>query len=72
MSDFGSTPQRLPVLSANPLICTHGITFNEAAARGLDEHEVRRRWPRFMGTCKHCGYSGIYYASNAHFVLGDW
>lgn len=72
MTDFGSTPQRLPVLSSNQLICTHGVTFDEDAARNLDWRVIQRLWPRFMGTCKHCGYSGIYYASYAHYILGDW
>lgn len=65
-------PPRLPCLSSDPEVCTHGVTFDEVAARGLDEYEVRRRWPRFFGTCKHCGYTGIYYASYAHYVMGDW
>lgn len=34
--------------------------------------EVRRRWPRFSGTCSSCGYVGIQYASMAHYTLGDW
>lgn len=72
MSDFGSTPQRLPVFSSNQLICAHGITFDAERARGMESHEVQSRWPRFDGTCKHCGYAGIYYASYEHYVYGDW
>ena len=34
-------------------------------------HEVRRRWPRFEGTCE-CGFHGISYASFAHYTMGDW
>ena len=35
--------------------------------------EIRRRWPRLHGTCpKGCGYSGIYYASYAHYIYGDY
>ena len=35
--------------------------------------EVRRRWPRLDGYCPlGCGYHGIYYASMAHYVAGDW
>jgi hypothetical protein len=55
--------------------CTHPsvvVAFDEAAARGLDEHEVRRRWPRFMGTCPDCGCQLIKYASFAHYIAGDW
>lgn len=53
--------------------CTHGVTFDEPAARGLDAYEVRRRWPRLDGRCPlGCGYCGIAYASGAHYVHGDW
>lgn len=35
--------------------------------------EVRKRWPRLFGRCpKGCGYEGIYYASYAHYIAGDW
>lgn len=52
--------------------CMHGIAFDEEAARGMNSHDVRKRWPRLMGRCEHCGYDGIYYASWAHFIAGDW
>lgn len=52
--------------------CDHGVTFDAAAAAGLDSLEVRRRWPRFAGICSKCGYSGIYYASYEHYLCGDW
>lgn len=43
------------------------IGGNPAAA------EVRKRWPRLCGPCPYgCGYSGIYYASTAHYIMGDW
>jgi hypothetical protein len=35
--------------------------------------EVRKRWPRLHGLCpKGCGFSGIAYASDAHYTMGDW
>lgn len=35
--------------------------------------EIRKRWPRLSGLCpKGCGYNGIYYASTAHYLYGDW
>lgn len=53
--------------------CDHGVTFDAEAARGLDEQEVRRRWPRLHGTCpRGCGYVGIAYASALHYIMGDW
>lgn len=53
--------------------CTHGVTFDLEAAKGLDAHEVRRRWPRGFGECPlGCGYSGIAYASYMHYLYGDW
>ncbi len=38
----------------------------------LSSYEVRKRWPRFSGTCQRCGYTGIYYASYMHYIAGDW
>jgi hypothetical protein len=53
--------------------CDHGVTFDAEAAKGLDEYEVRRRWPRGWGPCpKGCGFSGIAYASYEHYIMGDW
>lgn len=55
--------------------CHHGITFDEAEAceKDMSPAEVRQRWPRLAGPCKMgCSYNGIYYASMAHFVYGDW
>lgn len=53
--------------------CDHGLTFDAEAAGGLDEYAVRKRWPRLFGACpKGCGYSGIAYASTAHYIAGDW
>jgi hypothetical protein len=53
--------------------CDHGVTFDAEEARGLSVDEVRGRWPRLGGPCpKGCGYTGIYYASWAHYVCGDW
>jgi hypothetical protein len=53
--------------------CDHGVTFDEEAARGLDEYEVQRRWPRLHGVCpRGCGYVGIHYASPMHYIMGDW
>jgi hypothetical protein len=35
--------------------------------------EIRKRWPRLFGVCPlGCGYQGIYYASWAHYTMGDW
>lgn len=35
--------------------------------------EIRKRWPRLWGPCpKGCGFSGIGYASYAHYIMGDW
>lgn len=51
----------------------HGATFDQTAAKELSTYEIRKRWPRLFGPCpKGCGYTGIAYASTAHFVYGDW
>lgn len=48
------------------------VEFDEAAARGLSDTDVRARWPRFCGECTDCGCSLIKYASTMHYVMGDW
>ena len=76
--------------------CTHGITFDEAAAQELMNAaessrkgdaldfimgspataEIKRCWPRGWFTaekpCPACGFVGIAYASDAHYLMGDW
>jgi len=55
--------------------CNHAscrVEFDKEAAEGLDEYEIRKRWPRFEGICPDCGAQLILYASPEHFVLGDW
>ena len=49
-----------------------GVIFDEETARGLDEYEVRRRWPRKTARCLQCGASTICYASYMHYIAGDW
>ena len=46
--------------------------FDEEAATGLTAEEVRKRWPRFSGHCRHCGFYGASYASRWHYIAGDW
>lgn len=51
--------------------CTHGVVFDAAAARGLSEVEVKRRWPRLEGLCPlGCGFCGVAYASLKHYLVG--
>lgn len=72
VSAFTEEPPRIIVLTKDPATCSHGIHFDEVRSQTLDASEVRRRWPRFFGTCASCGYKGIYYASYAHYISGDW
>lgn len=65
----GDNPYRAP--SAD--MCDHGIRFDDKVAESMDVAEIRKRWPRLNGPCPlGCGYVGIYYASRAHYVYGDW
>jgi hypothetical protein len=76
--------------------CTHGVTFDAAAARELIDvakssrdgsaldfilgnsasSEIKSRWPRGWFTsekpCPTCGFVGIAYASEEHYLMGDW
>lgn len=51
--------------------CPPFVEFDEKAAHGLSPGEIRRRWPR-KTECPHCGLHGIFYASFAHYIMGDW
>lgn len=45
----------------------------EFVAGNPNAPEVRKRWPRLDGVCpKGCGFVGIAYASEEHYILGDW
>lgn len=58
--------------------CDHGVRFpttpegRGAVLRHMSVEEIRKCFPRHFGTCKSCGFQGIYYASKAHYVAGDW
>ena len=53
--------------------CTHGVTFDAEAAKGLSAREIQRRWPRGAGPCPlGCGLNGTFYASYEHYLSGDW
>lgn len=46
--------------------------WDEEASKGLSAAEVRRRWPRYHGECKSCGFKGIRYASTMQYIRGDY
>jgi len=63
--------------------CDHGVEFDVKEAEriyadraiepALKTAEIRERFPRLFGVCpKGCGFDGIAYASQAHFLYGDW
>ena len=57
--------------------CSHGVTFDSVAARGLPAAEVQKRWPRGWFTKEKpcplgCDFNGIAYASYEHYIAGDW
>lgn len=54
--------------------CTHGIVFDALTCEleNLTVYEVRKRFPRFHGTCNQCGFTGIAYANRMHYYWGDW
>lgn len=47
-------------------------TFDKEAALDMTADEVRKRWPRFSGSCPKCRRHVILYASYAHYLMGDW
>jgi hypothetical protein len=72
-------PIELPEPMPGPLRkadeCGHTLhmpIFNQEEAKNLSVAEIRRRWPRFFGTCEMCKENVIMYASLEHYVYGDW
>lgn len=66
----------LTVEAPDHAACRHGIAFDEADI-GLGASEVQKRWPRGFFTAEKpcplgCDFRGIYYASYAHYIAGDW
>ena len=49
--------------------CSHGVMFDEKAAKKMRKEEIRRRWPRLEGRCPlghGCMFEGVHYASERH------
>jgi len=38
----------------------------------MDEYEIRKKYPRFMGRCDDCGQLVILYASAMQYIMGDY
>lgn len=56
-------------------MCGHASvmpTIKDADLGALSPHEVRAKYPRFMGACPSCGEQVILYASLLHYVAGDY
>lgn len=56
--------------------CTHvkcTPEYDDAEAQKInDAWEIRKRFPRFWGTCPDCSQQVICYASFEHYIMGDW
>lgn len=55
--------------------CAHAKVmpnYDDKDFEGLDEFEIRKRFPRFHGECPDCGARLILYSSTLHYVMGDW
>lgn len=58
--------------------CSHGIVFDLEEVKKMKggAMEVRTRYPRGYFTaenpCSTCGFVGIAYASEMHYLYGDW
>lgn len=68
-----------PAPSTDPItglsVCGHASvmpTIKDADLGALSPHEVRAKYPRFMGACPSCGEQVILYASLLHYVAGDY
>ena len=53
-------------------VCLPDFDIEHVRKYQLTWVEVRKKYPRFNGTCKACGYHGIKYASTAQYVFGDY
>lgn len=50
----------------------HIPAFDQDQAANIPSSEVRKRWPRFEGICEDCGKRVIVYASDMHYIRGDY
>lgn len=46
--------------------------FNSDRCKGRDSKWVREHFPRKVETCPDCGSTVILYASEEHYIKGDW
>jgi len=56
--------------------CDHlrvpNVEFDEKAAKEMSVEDIRERWPRGESMCPDCGVPVIKYASEVHYLMGDW
>lgn len=52
--------------------CVPKIDISDDELAKLTTEEVRQRYPRFDGQCPDCGQRVIFYASNMHYIAGDY
>lgn len=52
--------------------CLPEFDEEEVERLRLGPNEIRKKYPRFDGTCQTCGYRGIKYASYKQYIYGDY
>ena len=52
--------------------CTPEFDEEEVERLKMGPYAIRKKYPRFEGTCSTCGYFGIKYASYKQYIYGDY
>ncbi|MDB4278016.1 hypothetical protein N9917_00140 [Deltaproteobacteria bacterium] len=75
ISEAGMAGERRSAVMDDPDACKHLSVmpeFDEEDAKGMSALEIKKKYPRFMGSCPECGGNVILYASFMHYINGDW
>jgi hypothetical protein len=52
--------------------CLPKFDGDEVRRLRMSSSAIRKKYPRFSGTCLTCGYSGIKYACYEQYIFGDY
>jgi hypothetical protein len=52
--------------------CLPAFDEEEVERLNMGSNEIRKKYPRFSGSCQTCGYCGIKYASYKQYIYGDY
>jgi hypothetical protein len=54
------------------LNCLPVFDLEEVIRLKMGSSEIRKKYPRWFGTCQTCGYCGVKYACYEQYIYGDY